>query len=156
MAETRNPGAGTVTATASQGKKLLERAWDALLEAGFEQVVASRYVDRMRRYILFHNKRHPQEMGLAEVEQYLGSPPFAQPGGPERRVEAERATRSSCPVRAGLSSLSWLAGPNAGRAPPWMLTNMDPVTRRQTGTSPGLRSVSSALRTACRLWIGSL
>nr|WP_313887350.1 phage integrase N-terminal SAM-like domain-containing protein [Nodosilinea sp. LEGE 07088] len=25
----------------------------------------------IRRYILFHNKRHPQEMGTAEVTQFL-------------------------------------------------------------------------------------
>jgi integron integrase len=29
------------------------------------------YVDWCRRYILFHNKRHPQEMGRAEVEAFL-------------------------------------------------------------------------------------
>ena len=29
------------------------------------------YVDWIRRYILFHSKRHPQEMGKPEVEQFL-------------------------------------------------------------------------------------
>jgi len=29
------------------------------------------YVDWIRRYILFHGKRHPQEMGKSEVEQFL-------------------------------------------------------------------------------------
>ena len=29
------------------------------------------YVDWIRRYILFHGKRHPQEMGKPEVEQFL-------------------------------------------------------------------------------------
>ena len=29
------------------------------------------YVDWIRRYILFHDKRHPQEMGKPEVEQFL-------------------------------------------------------------------------------------
>ncbi len=29
------------------------------------------YVDWIRRYILFHDKRHPQEMGKQEVEQFL-------------------------------------------------------------------------------------
>lgn len=28
-------------------------------------------VDWIRRYILFHDKRHPQEMGKQEVEQFL-------------------------------------------------------------------------------------
>ena len=29
------------------------------------------YVDWIKRYILFHGKRHPQEMGKQEVEQFL-------------------------------------------------------------------------------------
>ena len=29
------------------------------------------YVDWIKRYILFHGKRHPQEMGKREVEQFL-------------------------------------------------------------------------------------
>jgi site-specific recombinase XerD len=29
------------------------------------------YVDWIRRYILFHNKRHPREMGAIEVEAFL-------------------------------------------------------------------------------------
>jgi integron integrase len=29
------------------------------------------YVDWIRRYILFHNKRHPSEMGAAEIEAFL-------------------------------------------------------------------------------------
>ncbi len=29
------------------------------------------YVDWARRFILFHGKRHPREMGAAEVEQFL-------------------------------------------------------------------------------------
>jgi integron integrase len=29
------------------------------------------YVDWIRRYILFHGKRHPRDMGVAEVEQFL-------------------------------------------------------------------------------------
>ncbi len=29
------------------------------------------YVDWIRRYILFHNKRHPQDMGRIEVEAFL-------------------------------------------------------------------------------------
>ncbi|MGH8728032.1 MAG: site-specific integrase [Burkholderiales bacterium] len=29
------------------------------------------YADWARRFILFHNKRHPREMGAEEVEQFL-------------------------------------------------------------------------------------
>ncbi len=30
------------------------------------------YVDWIRRFILFHNKKHPKDMGVAEVEAFLG------------------------------------------------------------------------------------
>ena len=48
-----------------RGKKLLERALDAALEEGLDEAGAKRYVSWRREFILFHNKRHPQEMGMA-------------------------------------------------------------------------------------------
>jgi hypothetical protein len=50
------------------------RARDVLLEAVFEREAASRYVDWMLRYILFHNKRHRLEMGTVESKRYLSGP----------------------------------------------------------------------------------
>jgi hypothetical protein len=94
MGATEDPGARVpAQAAPAQGKKLLDRAWDALLAAGFEQAAAGRYVGWMRQYILHHGKRHPQDMGLAEIRQYLGSSVFRPPGGPERRGDAERALK---------------------------------------------------------------
>jgi hypothetical protein len=29
------------------------------------------YVDWIKRYIFFHNKRHPKDMGVAEINQFL-------------------------------------------------------------------------------------
>ena len=46
-----------------KGKKLLERAWDALLEAGVDGENAKRLVGWMKECILFHDRRHPKEMG---------------------------------------------------------------------------------------------
>ena len=63
MADTENSGTGVAAgAGAAQGKKLLDRAWDALLAAGFERAAAVRYVDWMRQFILQHGKRHPQDI----------------------------------------------------------------------------------------------
>jgi integron integrase len=72
---------------------LLDRALDAALEEGLEQAGAKRYVAWMRDFILFHNKRHPQEMGMAEIQHFLGSQQFTGWQGPEKRAEAERALR---------------------------------------------------------------
>lgn len=35
------------------------------------------YVDWIRRFILFHNKRHPRDMGAAEIEAFLTHPAVA-------------------------------------------------------------------------------
>lgn len=50
---------------------------------------AKAYVAWIRRFILFHDKRHPQEMGAAEVTQYLSS--LATEGYIDR--ETDRAAR---------------------------------------------------------------
>ena len=73
------------------GKKLLERAWDALLAAGLAEAVARQYVSWMREYVLFHNKRHPQEMGVPEVRAFLTDSRFSGQAG--QRVEAGAAIR---------------------------------------------------------------
>jgi len=64
-------GKTTTLNGARKGKKLLARAWDALLAAGVDEVNAKRLVEWMRAYILFHDRRHPNEMGMAEIEQFL-------------------------------------------------------------------------------------
>ena len=82
MGETKNVGKGVPARTEpAQGKRLLDRAWDALLAAGFEQGAAGRYVGWMRQYVLHHGKRHPQDMGIAEIRQYLGGQPVQTAGG---------------------------------------------------------------------------
>ncbi|MFO7903588.1 MAG: hypothetical protein R6U98_13065, partial [Pirellulaceae bacterium] len=48
-----------------QGKRLLDRALDALRNAGFDSANATGYVSWMRQYIPFHDKRHPQGDGNA-------------------------------------------------------------------------------------------
>ena len=75
----------------AKGKKLLDLARETLQASGVDEDSAARYVSWMREFILFHGKRHPQEMGLPEVDAYLRRDAFNGPRGPERRIEAERA-----------------------------------------------------------------
>ena len=58
-------GTSTIADGLRKGKRLLERAWDGLLAAGIDEVNTRRLVDWMRAYILFHDRRHPDEMGMA-------------------------------------------------------------------------------------------
>lgn len=52
-------------------KKLLEQVADALRVRHYAYRTEQTYVNWIRRYILFHDKRHPREMGAAEIEAFL-------------------------------------------------------------------------------------
>ncbi len=51
--------------------KLLDRLRDHLRTRHYSIRTEAAYTDWARRFILFHGKRHPQEMGAAEVEAFL-------------------------------------------------------------------------------------
>jgi integron integrase len=52
-------------------KPLLEQARDKIRAKHYSIRTEQAYLQWMRRYILFHRKRHPKEMGPKEVESYL-------------------------------------------------------------------------------------
>jgi integron integrase len=52
-------------------KKLLDRVVDKIRVKGYSYRTEKSYLGWVRRYVLFHNKRHPNEMGKAEIEQFL-------------------------------------------------------------------------------------
>jgi len=54
-----------------QPKKLLDRVRDMVRTKHYAYSTEQSYVQWIRRYILFHDKRHPQEMGVAEVQAFL-------------------------------------------------------------------------------------
>lgn len=56
---------------APRPKKLLDQMRDSLRTRHYSLRTENAYVDWARRYILFHNKRHPREMGQAEIEAFL-------------------------------------------------------------------------------------
>jgi len=59
-------------ATARQNKpKLLDEVRDVIRRKHFSIRTEQTYVDWIRRFILFHNKRHPREMAETEVTQFL-------------------------------------------------------------------------------------
>lgn len=90
------PGEGNGQGTrahATQGKKLLDRTWDRLLDAGIQAPAARRYVRWMRGFILFHQKRHPRNRGMPEIEQYLQPSRFHYASGSQQRAEAQRALK---------------------------------------------------------------
>lgn len=52
-------------------KKLLDRVRDAIRAKHYSIRTEEAYVSWIRRFILFHGKRHPKDMGAAEIEEYL-------------------------------------------------------------------------------------
>ena len=57
--------------TGPRPPRLLDRVRNALRARHGSRRTEKAYVAWIRRYILFHDKRHPAEMGAAEVTQFL-------------------------------------------------------------------------------------
>ena len=51
--------------------KLLDRMRQKIRFKHYSIRTEQSYVDWARRYILFHGKRHPKDMGAAEIEAFL-------------------------------------------------------------------------------------
>jgi len=52
-------------------KKLLDQVRDAIRVKHYSIRTEEAYVSWIKRFILFHKKRHPLEMGAAEIEGFL-------------------------------------------------------------------------------------
>jgi len=52
-------------------RKLLDQVRDVLRLKHYSIRTEEAYVDWIKRFILFHGKRHPSDMGRAEVEAFL-------------------------------------------------------------------------------------
>ncbi|MDZ4159464.1 MAG: phage integrase N-terminal SAM-like domain-containing protein [Anaerolineaceae bacterium] len=52
-------------------KKLLDQMRDAIRLKYYSYRTEEAYVDWARRFILFHNKRHPNDMGAPEIQAFL-------------------------------------------------------------------------------------
>ncbi|WP_306537386.1 phage integrase N-terminal SAM-like domain-containing protein, partial [Geobacter sp.] len=51
--------------------RLLDQIRDRIRLKHYSYRTEQTYVEWAKRFILFHNKRHPQEMGKTEVEAFL-------------------------------------------------------------------------------------
>ena len=52
-------------------KRLLDQVRDAIRLKHYSYRTEQTYVQWIRRYILFHNKRHPNQLGVTEIEAFL-------------------------------------------------------------------------------------
>ena len=68
------PGQGTTPSSASsQPPKLLEQVRAAIRVHHFSRRTEDAYTTWIRRFIIFHRKRHPRDMGAPEVSLFLSS-----------------------------------------------------------------------------------
>jgi Phage integrase, N-terminal SAM-like domain len=54
-----------------QPRKLLDQVRDAIRLKHFSYRTEETHVQWIRRYVLFHHKRHPKDMGVPEIEAFL-------------------------------------------------------------------------------------
>ncbi len=61
----------TPPALPQQGKKLLDQVRDAIRTKHYSYRTEQTYVQWIKRFILFHDKRHPKDMGESEIQTYI-------------------------------------------------------------------------------------
>jgi hypothetical protein len=71
--------------------KLLIRMRDALRVEHYGIRTEQSYLDWARRFILFHHKRHPAEMGAAEVNAFLTDLAVTRQVAPSTQNQAKAA-----------------------------------------------------------------
>ncbi|MBN2117048.1 MAG: integron integrase [Anaerolineales bacterium] len=57
--------------SAQKGRKLLDQLRDAIRTKHYSYRTEQTYADWCKRYILYHHKRHPAEMGMPEIQAFI-------------------------------------------------------------------------------------
>jgi integron integrase len=71
MPNVQNPSSSLTIPPAGKGKKLLEQYREALRTRHYSLRTETTYISWVRQYILYHHKRHPREMGVAEINDFI-------------------------------------------------------------------------------------
>jgi hypothetical protein len=69
----RTPGVRETGPVGPPPPRLLDRVRQAISARHYSRRTEKAYVHWIKRYIFFHGKRHPMEMGATEVTQFLTS-----------------------------------------------------------------------------------
>lgn len=67
-----------------RSRRLLDQVRDALREKDYSIRTERTYIDWIKRFILFHGKRHPREMRAPEIEALYCRPRQCLPHSPRR------------------------------------------------------------------------
>ena len=102
-----------MTETEQRPKKLLDQVRDAIRLKHYSIRTEEAYVNWIRRYILFHNKRHPTEIGAPEIEAFLTHLAVKENVAASTQNQAVRLSSRRSPLRPSLPL------PRSAPARPW-------------------------------------
>lgn len=108
-------------------RRLLDQVRDRLRTLHYSPRTEDAYVGWIRQYILFHGKRHPRELGVAEVEAFLTGL------ATQRRVSASTQNQALCALlflyrRVLGVEIGWVDGVTRAKQPervPVVLTRQE-------------------------------
>ena len=142
-----------VTPLPSPPPRLLDRVRHALRLRHYSRRTEKAYVGWIRRFILFHGKRHPAEMGAAGVSAFLDR---AGRRRPRRRLHPEPGPRAPCSSstatswtrtsRGSTTSCAPSARRAAGRPDPRRGPRRPPAPRRRRRACVALLLYGAGLR----------
>lgn len=96
--------------------RLLDQLRDRIRLRHYSIRTETSYSDWVRRFVLFHGKRHPREMGQAEVEAFLTH--LAVAGQVAASTQNQTKSALLFPYKEVLSSeLPWLSGIQSAKRP---------------------------------------
>jgi integron integrase len=71
MSNNMKPSSPQSVSSTGKGKKLLDQYREALRNRHYSLRTEKTYISWVRQYILHHNKRHPREMGVTEINNFI-------------------------------------------------------------------------------------
>lgn len=103
-------------------RRLLDRVHDAIRARHYSRRTEKAYVAWIRRYIIFHGKRHPVGMGAAEITHFLSA--LAGQGGVAASTQNQALSAllfptATCWSRTCPGSTGWCARSGRSAFPPW-------------------------------------
>jgi len=117
------------------GPRLLERVRAAIRARHYSYRTEQAYVHWIRRFIRFHGRRHPTEMGKREVETFLTDLAVRRNVSAVRRGSSPSCPRTRCghPYRAGAARAQQLADDDDlhARTAAWKARRAQPGRRRR-------------------------
>lgn len=87
--------------------RLLDQVRDALRLRHYSMRTEESYVDWIRRFIVFHGKRHPAEMGEREITAFLTHLAAEKHVAASTQNQALAASRSCTNTCSDMSSIGW-------------------------------------------------